>query len=385
MFSFRTNWNFHSNDLTLLREKKIREGIRILDLTETNPTKCNFHFPFDEIVSSFNNYENIFYTPNPKGSLQARETICQYYSERNIFFSPEQIILTSSSSEAYSLLFRLLCNVDDEILVPKPSYPLFEYLAEINDVRIKHYRLEYDGSWNIDFQSIEKNLTEKTKAIILVNPNNPTGNFAEQEEQEKLFRIAKEKNVAIIEDEVFSDFRLKKANLTSHISNLHFRLNGISKMLALPQMKLGWIVAEGNEEQKQEALARLEILADTFLSVNTPIQNALPKLFSLRTTIQNEIISRIKDNYEFLKRATHISYLTSLNIEGGWSVILQIPATKTDEQCVIEILENENVFVHPGHFFDFEKEGYFVLSLLTERETFFAGVEKIVHFFSSRS
>jgi len=205
VFSRRTNWNFLSNELTLLRERKILEGKPILDVTESNPTKCNFDFLFSEIISSLNSEENILYSPNPKGNLQARETICKYYAERDISISPEQIILTSSSSEAYSLLFRLLCNVNEEILVPKPSYPLFDYLAQINDVAVKHYRLEYDGNWQIDFESLQKNISEKTKSIIIVNPNNPTGNFIHDGEREKLYQIANENNISVIEDEVFSD------------------------------------------------------------------------------------------------------------------------------------------------------------------------------------
>jgi len=321
--------------------------------------------------------------------MQARETICKYYAERNTSISPEQIILTSSSSEAYSLLFRLLCNVGDEILVPKPSYPLFDYLADINDVLIKHYRLEYDGNWNIDVKNIQKNLFPNAKAIILVNPNNPTGSFVSNEEREKIYSIASERQLAIIEDEVFADFRFSmfglKLNTPSSFEHqpLSFLLNGISKTLALPQMKLGWIIVEGDEVRKHEALQRLEILTDTYLSVNTPIQNALPKLFSLRKEIQEEIVQRVKTNYQFLQQTLLNSPCSILNAEGGWSAILRIPNTKSDEQFAIELLEQENVLVYPGHFFDFDNEGYFVLSLLPKCATFSAGIMCIAHFFSS--
>ncbi len=387
MFSRRTNWNFLSNELTLLRERKILEGKPILDVTESNPTKCNFDFLFSEIISSLNSEENILYSPNPKGNLQARETICKYYAERDISISPEQIILTSSSSEAYSLLFRLLCNVNEEILVPKPSYPLFDYLAQINDVAVKHYRLEYDGNWQIDFESLQKNISEKTKSIIIVNPNNPTGNFIHDGEREKLYQIANENNISVIEDEVFSDFRfqildfrLKNSYPISHISHLHFTLNGISKLLALPQMKLGWIVIQGESKLQQEAISRLEILADTFLSVNTPIQNALPKLFLLRKQIQTEILQRIQSNYNLLKQQMSNSQCSILNVEGGWNTIIKIPNTKSDEQWAKEILEDENVFVHPGHFYDFESEGFLVVSLIQQKDIFEEGVVRIKKF-----
>jgi len=393
VFSSRTSWNFSANDLTKKKAELFQNGRAILDLTETNPTKSGFSFPFTEILSSLSHSENIFYSPNPKGNLQARETICNYYTARNISVSPEQIILTSSSSEAYSLLFRLLCNVGDEVLIPKPSYPLFEYLAEINDVQTKYYHLEYDGSWKIDVENIKENISEKTKAIILVNPNNPTGSFVSNEEREKIFSIAYQKSISIIEDEVFADFRfqilarsaggldfrLHKPPSSNH-KPLTFLLNGISKTLALPQMKLGWIVIDGDDELQREAIARLEILADTFLSVNTPIQNALPELLLFRKEIQEQILLRIKSNYDLLQRIMFNSQCSILNGEGGWSGIIQIPKIVSDEQFAIKLLQQENVFVHPGHFFDFEKDGYIIVSLLPQKEIFEEGIMRLKKF-----
>jgi aspartate/methionine/tyrosine aminotransferase len=369
MFSSRTDWNTNPNRLSgLVTAKKLR-GESICDLTESNPTRCGFSYPKQEIISSLANDLVLSYQPEPFGLLIARTAIADHYRTLGVSVLPEQIVLTASTSEAYSFLLKLLCNVGDEVIVPQPSYPLFDYLFQLNDVTSSHYRLAYDGEWHIDFESFEAAFTDRTRAIILVHPNNPTGSFLKQNEFDRVCTLAAEHQCAVIADEVFQPYAFspdaRRANiLASQAQVLLFSLNGISKLLGLPQLKLSWIVVHGNPQKTAETLDRLEIIADTFLSVNTPAQVALPKLLRCSSDIENQIRSRIQTNYQLLQNSFADSSASVFHIEGGWYAILQLPQIHSDDKWAEEILTQQNILVQPGHYFDMEHKSCVVVSLL---------------------
>jgi alanine-synthesizing transaminase len=369
MFSSRTDWNTTPNRLSCLAAEKNARGESIIDLTESNPTKCGFSYPSAEILAALSDPSIISYHPDPRGLLSARKAIAEYYAGHGSIITPEQIILTSSTSEAYSFLFKLLCNVGDDILVPQPSYPLFEYLCQLNDVSLRYYRLVYDGEWHINFESLQARLTERTRAIILVHPNNPTGSYLKQNEFDRICSLAAEHHISIIADEVFGPYDISpdihpENILTSNCSVPSFSLNGISKLLALPQLKLSWIIIDGALQQRDEILNRLDIIADTFLSINTPVQIALPKLIRFSSDIRNQIRLRIQSNYKFLQSIFANSCASVLRVEGGWYAVLQLPQKHNDDNWSEEILNHLNILVQPGHFFDMEQKSCIVVSLL---------------------
>ncbi|MBI5472979.1 MAG: pyridoxal phosphate-dependent aminotransferase [Ignavibacteriae bacterium] len=382
MFSARTNWHLQPNNLAQLLAEKKNGGNPILDLTISNPLQAAFAYPVEAIRNVLSKPASISYSPDPIGLLSAREAVAQYYLAKHIVVDPLQIVLTASTSEAYTFLFKLLCNAGDSVLVPAPSYPLFEHLAQLDHVETKAYQLRYDGEWHIDFSSIRNALTSSTKAIIVVSPHNPTGMFLKAEELAMLNSIANNAGIALIIDEVFADYGFdddaRRAESTAaNNSSLTFTLNGISKSCGLPQLKLGWIVASG--EGASEALQRLEMIADTYLSVNTPVQVALAELLELSATVRAQIQSRTRQHYHFLKQQIDTdSPLSILNAEGGWSAVVRIPNTKSEEEWAIELLRESGVYVHPGYFFEFSTNGYLIVSLLTAPEIFRRGVGEIV-------
>jgi aspartate/methionine/tyrosine aminotransferase len=397
LFSSRTNWQHQPNLLSQALERRQSKGLVIHDLTTSNPTECGIHYPGKEILAALSDPAALQYRPDPKGLPCARRTICEYYRRRNSSIDPADIVLTAGTSEAYAMILKLLCDAGDAVLVPKPSYPLFEFLAEINDVKLQHFRLGYDHGWHIDVESIEERISKTTRALVIVNPHNPTGMFLKGSELEAIERIALESRLAVIVDEVFSEYAFSgdaaALQASAHRSTvLTFTLNGISKLLGLPQMKLAWIVASGPPEERREALERLETISDTFLSVNTPVQVALPKLFEVCKSVRAQIVSRVGANYSFLYRRLHpaaadlqesggpVSLLAS---EGGWYAIIRVPRIRTDEEWALQVLEQKGVYVHPGYFFDFEEEGFLVISLLPEPGLFREGVEKLVAFVES--
>jgi len=339
-FAQRTDWvltpNKLSNDIKRLR----RENVPILDLTETNPTKCDFSYLNDEIIKPLSKVANLSYAPDSRGNDDARIAICQYYKEKSITVLPSQILLTSSTSEAYSYLFRLLINHSEQILFPRPSYPLFSFLSDLNDVQMDTYPLRYKDQWRIDFKSLRDALSRNTKALVVVNPNNPTGSYVQSEEIEAINILCEKDHISLICDEVFSDFAFdQNKNHPSFISNnkvLTFVLGGISKTLGLPQMKLSWIIVNGPPKLAQEAIARLEVIADTYLSVNTFSQNALPIWLSRRDSTQNEIRSRIINNYNTLKNNTELMEECELLVsEGGWCSVLKINNLNSEEELKV--------------------------------------------------
>lgn len=381
-FARRTDWplnpNKYSNDLRCLRA----DNIPILDLTESNPTQCGFSYPKDEIVASLTEEANLRYTPTPRGNLSAREAICRYYQEKGLQVDPQQIFLTASTSEAYSYLFRLLVNPGEGVLFPCPSYPLFSFLGDLNDVRIDTYTLDYSDQWSIDLECMRQGFCEDLKAVVLVNPNNPTGSFISHGELEEINTLCRKQNIALICDEVFADFTLgEDKDHTSLVSNdqvLTFVLGGVSKTLGLPQMKLSWIIINGPQSLVNASIERLEVIADTYLSVNTPTQNALPLWLSHRKTIQTEINNRINSNFKSLKEhANKIDECQVLEADGGWYAVLKIPDKMSEEQWILTFLNQDHVAVHPGYFFDFPTEAFIIVSLLPLTDTFTDGVKRI--------
>ena len=375
MFSSRTNWNMVPNQLTDLIAAKRLRGETIIDLTESNPTRCGISYPENIILTALADKSSLLYQPEPRGLIAARKTIADYYRTLGVTIMPEHIMLTSSTSEAYSFLFKLLCDANDEIIVPQPSYPLFEYLSQLNDITLRHYYLAYDGEWHIDLESFQSAFTSNTRAIILVHPNNPTGSYLKQNEFKQVCSFAAEHQCAIIADEVFGPYNYSSDNnrvniLNSDISVLTFSLNGISKLLGLPQFKLSWIIVKGNSQQTDEALSRLDIIADTYLSVNTPTQVALPKLLEQSPSIGEQIRMRVQSNFQLLKKIFADSSVSVFNTEGGWYAILQLPQYYSDDEWAIELLQQQNILVHPGHFFDMRHKSCIVLSLLSPFELF---------------
>jgi aspartate/methionine/tyrosine aminotransferase len=386
MFADRTRWNLQVNQFSQALERRRKSGERILDLTASNPTTVGLTYDESAILTSLSKRELLIYEPDSKGLKTAREAVVRYHAERTgeTPLDSESVILTASTSEAYSYLFRLMCNPGDEVLVGTPSYPLFEYLAEIQDVRLVSYELVYDHGWQIDFHSLREKLTSRTRAIMLVHPNNPTGSYVSNEERTELNAIAREHGLALVVDEVFLDFPFDRAGHTSFVTNadaLTFTLSGLSKICALPQMKLAWLIASGPEEMKKEALARLELIADTFLSPSAPTQHATADFLATRNAVQEQLMTRVRANLAELDRqlARQMLY-RRLDVEGGWYAVLRVPVTRTDEQLAVELLEQQSVVVHPGLFFDFHSDGYLVLSLITPEAIFAEGVRRVLAF-----
>lgn len=367
-----------------MKDERCNRGLPILDLTDSNPTRCRFQYPQKEILEAFLNPDNLSYEPDPKGSLKARTTVADYYLTRSIEVNPNNLFLTASTSEAYTFLFRLLMNVGDEILVPRPSYPLIEYLAQINDIEVKYYHLLYDDEWHIDFESIRTAISKKTKSILLIHPNNPTGSYVKKDEYLALAEIALSHNLSLIADEVFLDYSFFKDDrrLTSFADKkdvLTFTVSGISKILGLPQMKLAWIAANGRADVLKNASQRLEVIADSYLSVSTPVQNASPSWFKLLPPLTREVSLRIEANMNFLRARTAGNCpVRVLQAEGGWNATLRVPKTRTDEEWAEYFLVNHGIVVQPGYFYDFDDDGFLVVSLLTEPEQFQKGIRLIL-------
>jgi alanine-synthesizing transaminase len=378
MFAERTDWNLAPNRLSEALTAHRAAGKPLLDLTVSNPTECGFAYDGEAILNALRNPAALKYEPNPRGLECARLAVAQYYAEKGAAVGIQDIILTASTSEAYSFVFRLLCNPGDEILIPAPSYPLFDFLADILDVKLVRYALIYDHEWQIDFHTLERAITPRTCGVIVVHPNNPTGHYAKPADFAKLNALCAAHGIAIIADEVFLDFALEKNQQASFAANRSaptFTLSGLSKISGLPQMKAAWLVASGPEQWKAEALARLEVIADTYLSVNAPVQLAIPKFLELRHAFQEQVMSRIRRNLAELDRQLALQdKCTRLAVEGGWCAILRVPATRSSDDLAIELLRTKGISVHPGHFYELSSEGHLVASLLTHESEFSDGV-----------
>jgi hypothetical protein len=384
MFSSRTHWRLTPNRLSKEIEDLRRRGLPLLDLTESNPTQCGFAFNTQAIFEALANPRALSYQPDPRGLLVARQAVASYYAERGITLDPEQIFLTTSTSEAYSYVFRLLADSADTVLAPQPSYPLFDFLAGLNDVRVIPYPLIYDQGWQIDLPTIEKRLEARTRAILVVHPNNPTGSFVRRRELAELLAFCQGQGVALVADEVFADYAWEAdpQRVVSHAAAteaLTFTLSGLSKISALPQMKLAWLVVNGPPQLLQSGLARMEIIADTYLSLSAPLALALPELLETRRSLQPQILERVTSNLKLLDtRLASAQPVSRLVVEGGWYVILRLPSIRTDEEWAMDLASQDCVLVHPGHFYDFGSVGHLVISLLTQPEVFEEGIARIL-------
>jgi len=385
MFSDRFKWSLEPNRFARLIEEKKRAGARILDLTESNPTRAGLDYPTEEILGALAQAPAMLYEPAPRGLPVAREAVAGYYAERGFDVDPERIHLTASTSEAYSFLFKLLAGQGESVLVPQPSYPLFEFLAALEGVELRPYELHYVhmAGWSIDFDSVGKALAPNTRAIILVSPNNPTGSFTKLSDVGRLNAICARHDLALIADEVFGDYGFaddesRVGSLVSNDSVVTFVMSGLSKVLALPQMKLGWIVTNGPAGPRDEAIERLDFIADTFLSVSAPVQHSARAWLKLRQSVQGQILDRVRGNLNWLRGATEESPLRLLGVEGGWYATLELPRQFTEEEWALTLLEEDDVLAHPGYFFDFPREAFLVLSLLPRAEMFREAVNRIL-------
>jgi alanine-synthesizing transaminase len=387
-FSDRTNWKLTQNRFTQAVDEVRASGARILDLTVSNPTRAGLTYDSAAILGALASPRALDYDPQAKGLLAAREAVANYYRDlrggiaNGVDVDPERFVLTTSTSEGYSYVFRLLCNAGDELLVPKPSYPLFEFLADLQDVKLVPYPLIYDHGWQMDFPSLEKALTERTRGVVVVHPNNPTGSYVSPEELKSLNAFCGAHGLALLVDEVFLDYRLgsePRASFTENREVLTFTLSGVSKISALPQMKVAWVVTSGPDSKVAAAMGRLEVIADTYLSMNAPIQWAVPTLLEQRKDIQRQLLARARSNLAQLDRQlAKQKACERLNVEGGWYAVLRVPVTRSDEDLAIELVREKQVLVHPGHFYDFPSDGYLVLSLITAQREFREGIDNVL-------
>ncbi len=388
MFSSRVPGELGPNRLTRELARVRSEGRRIIDLTESNPTRCGFSYP-KELLAPLADPRALDYAPEPLGLRTARESVAADFLRRSRPVAAERVVLTASTSEAYSLLFKLLCDSGDEVLVPRPSYPLFEHLARLESVLPVSYNIEYHGRWSLDRASLVSALSPRTRAILVVNPNNPTGHFASSDDLGHLEALCAERNLALISDEVFADFELTKgASATAGLLPgrdvaLSFTLGGLSKSVGLPQLKLGWMALGGPTGLVDDALERLEVACDTCLSVSTPVQIAAPTLLERGGVVRAQICDRVRHNHRLLiVLAGSVPSCRVLPVDGGWHAIVQVPSRASEEELVLALLTEDGVLAHPGYFFDFPAESFLVLSLVVPEALFEEGTAKMLRRFS---
>jgi alanine-synthesizing transaminase len=390
MFSERTNWHLAQNRFTKAVEVVRSDGARILDLSASNPTRVGLEYDTSAILPALSSPQSLDYDPQAKGLPSARSAVAAYYADlgargqRDVAgnLSAERIVLTTSTSEGYSFVFKLLCNAGDELLVPKPSYPLFEFLADLQDVKLVPYPLIYDHGWQMDFPSLENAVTNRSRGVVVVHPNNPTGSYVQAGEFAPLNEFCRKHGLALIVDEVFLDYSLDGQQHASFAENqeaLTFTLSGLSKVSALPQMKVAWVVTSGPRAEVEAAMGRLEVIADTYLSMNAPLQWAMPALLAQRNDIQRQLLERVTKNLaEMDRQLAGQSVCERLSLEGGWYAVLRVPVTRSDEDLAIALVRERSVLVHPGHFYDFPRDGYLVLSLITAEDEFAEGIERVL-------
>jgi aspartate/methionine/tyrosine aminotransferase len=373
------------NRVSRTLETMVARQVPIADLTESNPTRVDLPYPAG-LLSALAAEEALHYEPHPLGLLSARNAVAADHLRRGVEIDPAHIVLTASTSEAYSWLFKLLCNPGDTVLVPQPSYPLFEHLTALEGVQTHPYALEYYGRWSIDIASMAAAPAE-TRAVVIVSPNNPTGSYVTPAELEQIAALCRRRSWALVADEVFSDYPLEAADpitdIASRLDVLSFSLGGLSKSIGLPQLKLGWIVVGGAASPREAALKRLELIADTFLSVATPVQRAAQDLLGRGASVRAAIHQRVRQNLDVLRSAVgRFPACAVLRTEGGWSAVLRVPSTRREEQLVLDLLEREQILVHPGYFFEFPHEAHLVLSLLPRSQMFGDAVERLLRFVS---
>jgi aspartate/methionine/tyrosine aminotransferase len=374
-FSRRTGWDTSESDLARAIRERRAAGLEVIDLTVSNPTVCGFDFEASTILEALTDTGGLTYDPDPRGLPSARQAVAGYYRDRGAEVEPDAVLLTTSTSEAYSFLFRLLCDPGDQVLAAQPSYPLFDFLADLDDVVLASYPLFYDFGWWIDFAELERRITPRTRAVLVVHPNNPTGHVTRGPERERLEELCARRGLALIVDEVFLDYGLN-GEVESFAAGPHpcltFVLSGLSKIAALPQMKVAWVVACGPESERTEALKRLEMVADTFLSLNAPAQHALPVWLAGREAIQRQILDRVRGNLENVR-----ALLEALPVEAGWSAVLRLPQRVAEPGIAERLVREAGLVVHPGTFYGLPGEHWVVVSLIVPPEVFVQGMEKL--------
>jgi len=384
VFSSRIQTDLTPNRLTLALAELRAKHRSLIDLTESNPTRAGFDYASD-LLEPLSDQRGLSYAPRPFGSPAAREAVARDYARRGISVRSDRIILTASTSEAYSVIFKALCDPGDEVLVPRPSYPLLEHLTRLDAVAVKPYALEYHGSWAIDLESLARARSPRTRVVLTVSPNNPTGSFVSAEELDRLGEIAAGCNAAIVADEVFADYERAPGaaagagSILLGSEVLAFSLGGLSKSVGLPQLKMGWMALNGPEPIVAEALMRLELVCDSYLSVSTPVQEAAGELIRRGAPIRQQIQARVTGNYRCLVDAARAAPACRvLSAQGGWYAILQVPALMSEEDLVLDLLVCDGVLVHPGYFFDFSREAFLIVSLLPPSAEFAEGISRIL-------
>jgi len=389
MFSLRLPGDLTPNRLTRTLSDLRAQGRAILDLTLSNPTRAGFDYPSD-LLAPLADDRALIYEPNARGAPAARQAVAREYQRQGVTVSTDRIVLTASTSDAYSLLFKLLTDAGDEVLVPRPSYPLFEHLTHLDLLVPCSYDLEYDGRWYIDFASVAHALGPRTRALLIVSPNNPTGSFVTGAELDRLAATCAPRNIAVISDEVFADYHLevdafeRAGRMLTREDVLSFSLGGLSKSAGLPQVKLGWIAAGGPPALVNAAVERLELIGDTYLSVATPVQMAASLLLERGATVRTQIQARVAENYRWLRQRTVSSACTTLRSEAGWYAVLQVPRVRSEEDLVLSLLTEDGVLVHPGYFYDFPREAYFVVSLLVPEVVLQDGIGRVLRHFDCK-
>jgi alanine-synthesizing transaminase len=387
MFSNRLPLNRDVNALSLRLAALQASGETWIDLTESNPTRAGLSYPAD-LLARLSDPAALRYEPQPFGLPAAREAVAKDCGRRGASVDPSHVVLTASTSEAYGWLFKLLCNAGEQVLVPRPSYPLFEHLTRLETIEAVPYDLDYHGRWEIDFETLAARTSPATRAVLVVSPNNPTGSYLKQQELERLSAFCLERRLALVADEVFADYRLDApadavADVATRSRALAFTLGGLSKAVGLPQLKLGWIVVGGESALRESAIHALELIADSYLSVSTPVQVAAADLLSRGASVRDGILARVRNNLTMLQRiAAAVRCVDVLACEGGWYAVVRVPATRSEEDLVLDLLDRERVLVHPGYFFDFPREAYLVVSLLPRPEVFADAAARVLQFAS---
>ena len=376
------------NRLAVARNTLENQGISLIDLTASNPTRAGLGYP-DTLLAPLAGPAGLDYRPHPRGLLEARAAVCAELARHGARVDPGQVVLTASTSEAYAFLFKVLCDPGDEVLVPVPSYPLFEILSGLEAVRAVPYPLDPHGGWSYDAAAIAARVTSRTRAVIVVSPNNPTGTVLSAADVRALSACCATHGITLIADEVFIDYRFAAATATHPASVLGeaigdptcltVSLGGLSKAVGLPQLKLAWMAVRGPEAEASDLLDRLDLVGDSFLSVGTPIQAALPAILASGAVVRDRIRQRIASNLVTLRRLVAAApSLRLLEPAGGWTAVVRVPATGSEEAVALDLLERHHVVVQPGYFYDFPSEAWIVVSLLVEPEPFARGMERIV-------
>lgn len=359
-----------------------RRGITVLDLTNANPTRAALRYPGD-LLAALAAPAALVYEPQPFGMASAREAVAEDFRRRGLDVSPARIVLTASTSEAYAWLFKLLCDPGDNVLVPRPSYPLFEHLALLESIEARPYRLDFHGEWRIDLEALRRALDERTRAVLVVSPNNPTGSFLHPDDLAALASLCEERGTMLVGDEVFADFPLASSgrfvSVLAQDGPVVCSLGGLSKSVGLPQVKVGWMAFAGPQSRLDPLMSACELIADTYLSVSTPAQIALPSLLREGEVVRRQIQERTRTNYAVLQDlVAGVPEMSVLPADGGWSAVLRVPAYRSEESLVLELLTSDHVLVHPGFFFDFEREAFLVVSLLPRPEEFAEGIRRVL-------